>query len=173
MPIGFRDVELKDISMITRWKKDPYIKKMALDPEKDIKEEDEGEEIKKYIEGEKKGGYKIIQVDDAEDIGYIRVDWIDRNRSIAWLRFAIGEHRGEGYGSKCLKKFTDGLFEGGCVRIEAEVYRENIPSQRVLEKVGFKREGIKRNAHFDGEDYTDIYIYGIIKEDLDEDDIHR
>jgi len=165
MAIGFRDVRSEDSTMITRWKREPYIKKMALGPDEDIKEEDEAEEIKKYVEGEKEGEYKIIQVDKTGDIGYIRVDWMDSRKSVAWLRFVIGEHRGEGYGRKSLKKFTDDLFNRGCVRIEAEVYRDNIPSQMVLEKVGFKREGIKRKAHFDGEDYIDIYVYGKIRED--------
>jgi len=156
MVIGFRDIEPEDARLIARWKSDPYIKKMALDPADEITVETEMKEIERAMD---KGLYLIVQL-DGEDIGYVKVDWVYGKGKIAWLRFALGEHRGEGYGVEMIQKISNHLFERECVRIEAEVYSKNVPSQKVLEKNGFVKEGTKRKAYFDGDKYADVYVYG-------------
>ncbi len=156
MEIGFRDIEPEDAHLIARWKNDPYIKKMALDPADEITVEKEMKDIERAID---EGLYLMVQL-DGEDIGYVRVNWVYGKGKIAWLRFALGERRGEGYGVEMVQKISEYLFESGCVRIEAEVYSENIPSQKVLEKNGFVKEGTKRKAYFDGDKYADVYMYG-------------
>ncbi len=156
MEIGFRDIEPEDAHLIARWKNDPYIKKMALDPADEITVEKEMKDIERAMD---EGLYLMVQL-DGEDIGYVRVNWVYGKGKIAWLRFALGERRGEGYGVEMIQKISEYLFEMGCVRIEAEVYSENIPSQKVLEKNGFVKEGTKRKAYFDGDKYADVYVYG-------------
>ncbi len=159
MEIGFRDVEPEDAHLIARWKNDPYIKKMALDPTDEITVEREKKEIELALED---GLYMMAQL-NGEDIGYVKVDWVYGKEKIAWLRFVLGEHRGEGHGVKMVQNISEYLFERGCVRIEAEVYCENISSQKVLEKNGFVKEGTKRKAYFDGEKYADVYVYGKVR----------
>jgi RimJ/RimL family protein N-acetyltransferase len=53
-------------------------------------------------------------------------------------------------------------------RIQALTNVRNNASQRVLEKAGFKREGILRKAGFVRGDRTDAYIYGVIREEWKE-----
>jgi ribosomal-protein-alanine N-acetyltransferase len=53
----------------------------------------------------------------------------------------------------------------GIARIESVTDVKNVPSQRVLEKNGFKREGmLKKRFYLDGE-YRDEYIYGLLREE--------
>ena len=50
-------------------------------------------------------------------------------------------------------------------RIEALTDAPNVGPQRVLENVGFKREGLLRKRSFKNGVYRDEYIYGILRED--------
>lgn len=50
-------------------------------------------------------------------------------------------------------------------KVCADVYAPNEASQRVLEKLGFEREGVRREqAYVDGE-YVDLYEYGLLKDE--------
>jgi RimJ/RimL family protein N-acetyltransferase len=109
--------------------------------------------------------YVVIETDD-KPIGYIRIDWMDMNKEFAWLRFALGEDRGKGYAKKALQLYIKELFGAKCKRIEGEVYQYNIPSQKVLESIGFVLEGVKRKAHYTGSDYVDVFSFGLLKEDF-------
>ncbi len=45
------------------------------------------------------------------------------------------------------------------------MYEINVPSHKIMQKIGFINEGIKRKAHFIGSEYIDIYVYGLLEED--------
>jgi len=40
----------------------------------------------------------------------------------------------------------------------------NYPSQGTLRSVGFLHEGTRRQAYYDGEEYVDVFVFGIVKE---------
>ena len=50
----------------------------------------------------------------------------------------------------------------GMHRIFAEVYAPNTASARVLEKNGFTREGVFREAIFKKDQYMDLYVYSLL-----------
>jgi ribosomal-protein-alanine N-acetyltransferase len=50
-------------------------------------------------------------------------------------------------------------------RIEAFTVTENIASEKLLEKCGFKKEGLLRQHRFHKQKYIDVYIFSLIKED--------
>ncbi|MBI4723210.1 MAG: GNAT family N-acetyltransferase, partial [Candidatus Stahlbacteria bacterium] len=79
--------------------------------------------------------------------------------------FALGIERGKGYSRTALELLISDLFKKGTHRIEAEVYDYNITSKRVLQSLGFKKEGIKRKSHYYRTKYYDIFCYGIIEDD--------
>lgn len=47
-------------------------------------------------------------------------------------------------------------------RIEGRVHPENLGSIRVLEKLGFQKEGHLRENHFNGEKFDDTAMYGLL-----------
>lgn len=73
------------------------------------------------------------------------------------------EHNGKGYTTEALQLVVDFAFkELKLHRIEAGAMPDNIASIRVLEKVGFKKEGIaKENLKINGK-WTDHQILAII-----------
>jgi RimJ/RimL family protein N-acetyltransferase len=54
------------------------------------------------------------------------------------------------------------------VRLTAEVFCRNEASIRVLEKVGFRREGRLRKHRAKDGDLLDAYFYGLLREDVED-----
>ncbi len=74
--------------------------------------------------------------------------------------------RGKGYCTEAVKIAVDYLFLAKpLVRILANTEAGNIASQRVLEKAGFKREGIARKATFARGGWRDEAVYSILREE--------
>ena len=81
--------------------------------------------------------------------------WIDR--SVA----------GRGMASLAVALVCDHAFtEVGLHRVQADIRPENLPSQRLVERLGFQREGLlRRYLDVDG-DWRDHLAYALLAEDL-------
>ncbi len=151
-----------DSEFISGWKNDPLIRKMALDEDtvSTIKEELDNITRARKSDSEL---YLIIILKSANlAIGYIRINWMDAKKRSAWLRFALGAERGKGYAREALSLLLAYLFSLGCHRVEAEVYDFNTRSLALLESLGFVREGLKRDAHYDSNGYHDVVVLGLV-----------
>ena len=60
---------------------------------------------------------------------------------------------------------TYGFNELGLSRIEAQHFTRNPASGKVLEKVGMKREGIRRKYLLKGDKLEDLALYAVLKSD--------
>ena len=83
----------------------------------------------------------------------------------------IGYFLGEGYWnrgimSEAIKIMTDYIFSNfDVVRVYASVFEANPASARVLEKAGYKLEGVFPKGIYKQGKYLDEYIYGLGKPD--------
>ncbi|MFG2818447.1 GNAT family N-acetyltransferase [Kitasatospora sp. NPDC048365] len=75
------------------------------------------------------------------------------------------DRQGHGYASEAVRALVDALFAGGLHKVSAECDARNTSSARLLERVGFRREGLRR-AHtwFKGE-WTDDLVFGLLADD--------
>jgi aminoglycoside 6'-N-acetyltransferase len=81
----------------------------------------------------------------------------------------VPSERGKGYGAEALEIMVDYLFlSRDIMRIQAQTDQRNIASQKVLEKAGFKKEGTLRKNFFMRGEWTDDYIYSILREEWKE-----
>ena len=88
----------------------------------------------------------------------------DRMASVA-IRLAP-VRQGMGFGTEALSAMTRFCFANTELkRLWAEVDVRNIPSQRMLEKCGFQREGLIRQGKMVST-WCDYYIYGMLSTDL-------
>ncbi len=100
---------------------------------------------------------------DGEVVGWISANKFEGHScSIGyWL---AEKHWGKGLMTKIVKKFVSQIFKKYKLkRIEADVYDHNPASMRVLEKCGFKKEGILRKKYLKDGKYLDTHIYSKIK----------
>ena len=109
----------------------------------------------------------IIEKKDGSEIGQIFYTPRGPHFLIGY-RLLLGE-RNKGYCTESVKIIVDYLFlSKSIVRIQAETNPRNIASQRVLEKAGFKREGLIRRSIFVKGKWEDGFLYSILREEWKE-----
>jgi len=122
------------------------------------------------------GGLVIAEPDGPDGPGGAvlgNVSWIyqqwgpnaaSRNPMIGiWLAPAA---RGRGYGTQAQRMLVDLIFRHTpCHRIEAHTDVDNHAEQRSLEKIGFRREGVIREAQWRDGRYRDGYLYSLLRTD--------
>jgi len=114
----------------------------------------------------------ILNLADKQDrvIGFVRYwkPFTSPNRLAYEVSFGIDKpaHRGKGFMSEALPLFVAFLFATKRTeRIQATVHPENLGSRRVLEKSGFKYEGLLRQAYLWRGIPTDVQLFSIIRAD--------
>ena len=99
---------------------------------------------------------------------YGNVNTANKKCEIGWTWYGI-DFQGTGLNKACKYELLQFGFETiGFKRIQFSVDKENIRSQRAIEKLGAQKEGVFRNNNIapSGESRTDVY-YSIIKEEWD------
>lgn len=99
-------------------------------------------------------------------IGFIQLIMIGLRTKRAEMGICIGEKhlRGRGIGSTAVRLLLDYAFTvKGLERVYAEVFSSNHRSQRLMEYIGFQREGLLRQHDFHNGVRQDVYIFGILR----------
>lgn len=72
---------------------------------------------------------------------------IGRIGHMGW--FILPEYQNQGYITEAAKRVLFYAFrEDGCIRITTGCYKENVPTQRVMGKLGFRQEGHRVKAQW-------------------------
>jgi aminoglycoside 6'-N-acetyltransferase len=81
-----------------------------------------------------------------------------------WYLLGEPAERGRGLGREAVYLLVSELFRTQTVdRIGATCDVENLPSARLLERLGFRREGTLRSALFHHARWHDVHVYGITR----------
>jgi [ribosomal protein S5]-alanine N-acetyltransferase len=98
-------------------------------------------------------------------IGYNNWNFTNRRGEISYD--LMSEYWRKGIMTKALTNgLSFGFKEMDLYRIEARTMTDNIPSRKILEKVGFKLEGIQRGYRIIRNVPVDIALYSIIRPDF-------
>ena len=73
--------------------------------------------------------------------------------------------RGRGIVTRVVRAMAEHAFANGIYRFEAHVRLGNEPSERVLERAGFEREGIKRRYLHHGNERVDATLFALLAPD--------
>lgn len=102
-------------------------------------------------------------------LGEVVLNGIDFRSRGAGFRIALSsaEHFGKGYGSEATRLMLRyGFATLGLHRIELEVYAFNPRAIHVYEKLGFRREGVRRDALFMDGAFHDAIQMGILEDEF-------
>lgn len=78
------------------------------------------------------------------------------------------EHWGKGIAGEAVEAIISYGFEHmNFQRIEALIEPANLSSQKLVEKMGFIREGLLRNYEFTGGKFDNLFMYSLLKQDYD------
>ena len=85
--------------------------------------------------------------------------------------YVLGERteRGKGFGREAVGLLVDYLFHDlHVVRVGATCDTANAPSYKLLERLGFRREGTLRSALFHHSAWHDVAVYGVTRSEWEE-----
>jgi [ribosomal protein S5]-alanine N-acetyltransferase len=116
------------------------------------------------ITGENTGIKFYVVLEDAAMVGLL-LSIKPENFNFYEIGYYITpRERGKGYGMEAVRQLIHLLFAAGNVlRIEAGTSCLNLPSQRLLEKLGFRREGVRQKTLYRNGTWEDSYLYALIK----------
>jgi RimJ/RimL family protein N-acetyltransferase len=161
--ILLRPAKLSDAEEIYRMQQDNFIKRNMIGTPKSV-----AEERKNILEQRKKknhGAIFVIEVGGkiGGEIGIVQTE--SYHKAKATIFYWIGKpFRGKGIATKAVKLITDYAFNKlHFIRIQGNVRTFNKASARVLEKAGFKMEGILKKDAVENGKYFDKMVWAKIK----------
>jgi ribosomal-protein-serine acetyltransferase len=96
--------------------------------------------------------------------GFHRIDWPNRATTIGyWLS---ADRQGRGLMTSAVRALVDHAFgERGLHRVEISAAVGNARSRAIPERLGFRAEGVRRDAERHGERYLDLVVYALLETD--------
>ena len=164
--VNLRVMEKEDLPLLTEWFNKPEVL-----GEYNPLHQGSRTDIEKMLETPNELKPFIIEKKDGSKIGWI-MHFNFLNTYMNMLELAYGlvpSERGKGYSSEAAQLMVDYLFlSKDITRIIATTHTKNVASQKALEKIGFKREGTMRKCYFNRGEWTDMFIFSILREEWKE-----
>jgi len=161
--VNLRVSEREDLSLVGEWRNTP-----EFQGEYNLLIQESKEDLeKRYNNFRPDEKWFLIEKKDGTKIGLIILEIEGGVQEIGYG--VIPNDRGKGYCTEAVKIAVDYLFlSKPLVRIQAHTNVKNTASQRVLEKAGFKKEGIVRKRIFVRGSWRDEFLYSILREEWKE-----
>lgn len=171
--VSIRPREAEDAEFYHRNVNDPAVRRLLRNTTPKNRPAIEAEfEEHTESDGEYEGyGFVICREGDEgpAPVGSIGIWRIDHVNAQAWLGAWVDpSFHGEGFAPRGTALVIAFAFDDlDLNRVQSAVFEPNHPSRRVMEKLGFEREGVQREAqHVDGE-FVDSYLYGLLRDEWD------
>jgi len=164
--VNLRAMEKDDLPLIAEWlnRSEVY---GAYNPLLQVSRAD----TEKMFESPNELKLFMVEKKDGTRVGYVAHFYVIHvdGRFLEIAYSFLPNERGKGYCTEAATMMVDYLFLSKDVgRIQAETDERNIASQRVLEKVGFTKEGVLRKLVFIRGEWRDAYLYSILREEWKE-----
>lgn len=158
--VELRTVEEEDLDFLQRLRNDPRVR-AGLGSADPVNGEEEREWFESITDD---GDVHLLICVDGEAVGSIGCHVESEVWDLAEVGYSLDPGKwNNGYTTDALGELATYAFDQrGLHKLFARVYETNPASRRVLEKVGFEREGVfRREAFVDGE-YVDLQRYGLL-----------
>jgi ribosomal-protein-alanine N-acetyltransferase len=169
--IYLRPVTVKDAPLIRKWHNDPELMLSARVGEKKTTLKQERVDITTAQKPSSQAYHIILSKLGNKPIGFLRFNFIDKSSGNVWLRMMIGEKKshGKGYARDALQCYLKWMFVTlGIHRVTPECYSTNQRAMKFYRRMGFKKEGVLREAVLIDGKYYDIISLGMLKKDFRE-----
>jgi RimJ/RimL family protein N-acetyltransferase len=110
--------------------------------------------------------YVIQDTRDGRILGGLTLHHLDPMRDVVEVGYWLFEHaRGRGVATRAVRAVVDHAFGNGIYRVEAVVRVGNTASERVLVRLGFAREGVKRRFLRYADARVDSTLFSLLADD--------
>jgi len=126
-------------------------------------------EIRQYFDDRSLFQWGLVRPEDDRVIGTCTLSTLDVQNRRAELGYALAQSEwGKGVMTEVLPVLVRFGFETlGLHRIEADVDPRNPASFRLLEQLGFKKEGYRRESYILNGEIQDAVLYGLLKREFE------
>jgi [ribosomal protein S5]-alanine N-acetyltransferase len=126
--------------------------------------------VGRYEQGWQDGsraGFAILSRED-EFLGMAAIVDLDLDAQQGEIGYLVAEPaRGRGVAGRALRLVTDwALGDLGLRRVELLIDVDNAASIRVADRAGYRREGVLRSFHIEGDRRADMIVYSLLPDDL-------
>lgn len=166
-----RAVEEEDLEMLRELSNDPEFEKMVVGWSFPISKKDQAAWFANCKNGSDRLRYTITTAEDGPVgmIGLRDIDWKNGVASGLGMRVAKKEIRTRGLATDAWMTLMRYAFEELRLnRINGSALEYNKPSLRVCEKVGFKVEGVQRQAVFKNGAFHNLVLLGCLRSDYEQ-----
>ena len=154
-------------AVLAYWQSDPGWERFNASVPSNFTENDVANFVTEMRERDREHRPHWAIVHEGSVIGIVVLTF-EQGHRIAVIGYGIhAEFRGRGLSVEAASKVIKEAFVSypKLSRIRAHTNAENKPSMRVLEKLGFAREGILRKNQFVKGRFVDEAIYGLLRDD--------
>lgn len=168
-----RAIEPSDLPLLAEMINDPDIESCVAGWSFPVSEYQQSRWLDSTLNDNKTKRFIIETTDKSENkaIGMIYLTDIDwKNRSVGTgIKLSSKAPRNQGYASDAVTALFGYTFdELQMHRIAFKIIETNVPSIKLYERVGAKREGVLRQSVYKNGRYVDQYCYAVLKSDFDE-----
>ncbi|MBR6665860.1 MAG: GNAT family N-acetyltransferase [Lachnospiraceae bacterium] len=164
-----RELERKDLEDINRWRNDQKLIEQLGAPFRYINLDVDIMWYENYL-ANRSNNVRCTIVDEKDSfIGLVSLTGIDYLNQSAELHIMIcdNKNQGNGAGTFAINAMLKHAFNNlNMQRIELTVLESNHRAQECYKKVGFKQEGVLRNACYKNGKFVNVYIFSILKEEF-------
>ncbi len=164
-----RETEFGDYEYFAKWETDPEVTRY-LTFDEDRSYEDVVTEALYNKFSREKMDFTIVDRDRNTPVGRIYISRIDRHcDSLDITKFYIGEKSlwGKGIGREIMNELLEYCFTFlHMERVTLDYYTGNNRASGLYESLGFKKEGVARNATKKDGKYYDLHLMSLIRSDF-------
>ncbi|MBD3290699.1 GNAT family N-acetyltransferase [candidate division KSB1 bacterium] len=165
--INLRTIDVHDAEYYASRLNDPEIREtlfLSLPTTSELEEE----KIREYLKSTDTLAFTIVDKNSNKAVGltaFYRIDYVHSN-AVFFLAIMDSDYWSLGFGTEATKSMMEYAFETlNLNRIQLHVYAENKPAIRIYSSVGFKKEGVLRQAMFRSGEYHDFWIMGMLQKE--------
>ena len=164
-----RELKKTDMAIVNEWRNDPELISCLGAPFRYINPDVDDKWFDTYMVNRSTTvRCAIVSEENDRLLGLVSLTSINPLNQSAILHIMIGEkeNRGKGIGFFAVSEMIrHAFFNLNLHRIELDVLSTNVAAQKLYEKCGFVREGIRRKAVFKRGSFSDMYFYAILREE--------
>jgi RimJ/RimL family protein N-acetyltransferase len=165
--IKLRPIVETDLPDYVRWLSDPEVTQFLSSDFEGITLQSEREWLASFQSPDNSARHFAITA-DGRHIGSCDIEPTPQQERIGAIGMCLGDKTawGKGYGVTALRELLRiGFEEMGLLRIQLDVFAENRRGIRCYEKCGFRREGLQRKGFLKREEWIDVVLMAILKEE--------
>lgn len=168
--VVLRAIEETDCEMLRQMTNDPFLESRIVGWSFPVSKAKQDEWFHHYTNGFDHVRY-VIDTSEYGAIGLTGlrdIDWKNREATGYGIRIARRDLHGKGFGTDTYMTLLRYAFEELNInRVNGSVLSDNQASLRMMQKVGYKIEGTKRQAVYKGGKYHDVILLAALKEDYE------